>query len=189
MQIPVQVTFRDMPVSDAVEAACWEEAEKLDRYFDRIMGCRIVVAAPHRHQTKGRLYSVKIDLTIPGGEIVVNRDQHEKHAHEDVYIALRDAFQRARRQLEQHVERQRGDVKAHESPDHGRIRQLNREQDCGFIETPDGREIYFHRRSVVEDAYDQLEIGSQVRFVEEPGEKGPQASTVMLLGHHHHFVG
>jgi ribosomal subunit interface protein len=189
MQLPVQVTFRDVPMSDAVEAACWKEAERLERYFDRIMGCRVVISAPHRQHNKGTLYSVRVDLTVPGSELVVNRGQHDQHAREDVYVAIRDAFQKARRQLEDHARRNRGQTKYHEPPAHGRIRELHPAGGCGLIESPDGREVYFHRNAVLNDAFEQLELGSQVRFVEEPGEKGPQATSVALLGRHHHFVG
>lgn len=113
MQIPVQVTFKDMPVSDAVEADVLRHAARLDRYFDRIARCAVTIDSPHQHHHKGRLYSVRIDLTIPGHEIVVNREHPVDHAHEDVYVAIRDAFDAARRQLEDSVRRMRGQVKTH----------------------------------------------------------------------------
>jgi ribosomal subunit interface protein len=110
MQVPVQVTFRDMPVSDAVEAACWDEAAKLERYFERITSCRIVVAASHRHHRKGNLFEVRIVLNVPGSEIVVNREPANHHSDEDVYVAVREAFDTARRQLEEYVDRLRRHV-------------------------------------------------------------------------------
>ena len=90
----LQVTVREMPHSDAVEAAIRRKAASLDRVYARITAVRVTVEAPHHHHHQGNLYTVKLDITLPGGEIVVNRD----HA-EDVYVALRDAFQAARRQL------------------------------------------------------------------------------------------
>jgi ribosomal subunit interface protein len=188
MKLPVQVTFQDIPVSDAVEAACWKEAGKLDRYFERIMGCRVVISSPHRRHARGRLYSVRVDLTVPGSERVVSRNHHDRHAHEDVYVAIRDAFQAARRQLEDHARQRRGQVKTHDAPAHGRIVELHPELQCGSLETPDGRRIYFHRNSVVNGGFDQLESGEKVRFVEQEGREGPQASTVTPLGRHHHLV-
>jgi ribosomal subunit interface protein len=112
MQVPVQVTFRDMPVSDAVEAACWDEAAKLERFFDRITSCRIVVAADHRRHQKGNLFQIRIVLNVPGRELVVNRDPPAHHADEDVYVAIREAFDSTRRQLEEHADRLQQHVRA-----------------------------------------------------------------------------
>ncbi len=120
MQVPVQVTFRDMPVSDAIEAACWEESEKLERYYDRITSCRIVVAESHHRRQKGNLFEIRIDLAVPGRVLVVNREPSKHHRDEDVYVAIREAFERARRQLEDFVDRQRGQVKTHEELPGGR---------------------------------------------------------------------
>ncbi len=107
MQVPVQVTFRDMPVSDSVEARCWEEAAKLERYYDRITSCRIVIAESHRRRVKGTLFAVRIDLAVPRRVLVANREPPLHHADEDIFVAVREAFARARRQLEDHVRRQR----------------------------------------------------------------------------------
>ncbi len=114
MQIPVQVTFRNMDSSAAVEANVREKAAKLERYFDRIVSCRVVVESPHRRHHKGKLYHVRIDLGVPGKEIVVNHSGPKNHAHEDVYVAVRDAFNAAARQLEDHARKVRGDVKSHQ---------------------------------------------------------------------------
>jgi cold shock CspA family protein len=186
MQLPVQVTFRDMPVSDAVEAACWDEAAKLDRYFERITSCRIVVAASHRRHLKGNLFEVRIVLNVPGRELVVNREPPEHHADEDINVAVREAFDTARRQLEDYARRQRGQVKQHEVPPQGQVVKLQPDDGYGFIETADGREIYFHRNSVVHEGFDRLTIGDRVRFVEEAGAEGPQARSVTPTGRSHH---
>ena len=103
MKIPLQISFRDIEHSDAVEARIREKVEKLELYFDRITSCRVVVEAPHRHNHKGKLYHVRVDLTLPGEEIVVARDPKDAHAHEDIYVAIRDSFEAARRQLKKHV--------------------------------------------------------------------------------------
>jgi ribosomal subunit interface protein len=187
MQIPVQLSFRGIAHSDAVEASIRERAGNLEQFYDRITSCRVVVEKPHAHHRKGSLYHVRIDLTVPGREIVVGRDPAAHHAHEDVYVAIRDAFDAARRQLEDHVRKDRGDVKSHEAARHGRVSKLFARSGYGIIETSDGREIYFHRNSVVDDAFDHLETGHEVRFVAAEGEseKGPQATTVHLVGKHH----
>lgn len=109
MQIPLQITIRDMPVSAALEDHIREKAAKLERFYPPLMGCRVVVELPHKHKHKGKQFNVRIDLTVPGSEIVINHDQSE-----DVYVALRDAFEVAKRKLEDYGRRQRGDVKTHE---------------------------------------------------------------------------
>ena len=206
MKIPLQITFRHMPPTPAVEENIREKAAKLDELHDGIMGCRVAVEAPHRHHHKGKAYVVRIDLTVPGGELVVNREPkrlvpkkttlgaepekeltelHEpsKHAaHEDLYVAIRDAFNAAGRKLQNHARRRRGKVKVHEPHAVARIASLRPKEDHGFLLTPDGREVYFHRNSVLAPGFDRLEIGHEVYFAEELGDKGPQASTVRLAG-------
>jgi ribosomal subunit interface protein len=114
MQTPLQITFRDLESSAAVEANIREKAAKLEQYYDHIMSCRVVVEAPHAHQHQGRLYQVLIDLGVPEGELVVSREHHHKdHAHEDVYVAIRDSFDAMKRQLEDYARKRRGDVKRH----------------------------------------------------------------------------
>jgi len=185
MQIPLQITFRHMDPSAAVEERIHEEAAGLEKFCDSIMSCRVVVESPHEHHHQGQLFHVAIDLKVPNKELVVTHGHKQDHAHEDVYVAIRDAFNEMQRQLQDFVRQQRGKVKAHEAPPHGRVSLLVPDEDYGRIETPDGREIYFHRNSVLDNAYDKLEIGNEVRFSEEPGDEGPQASTVQLVGKHH----
>ncbi len=115
MQLPLQITFRKMDTSPSVEAHIRERAEALERHFERITACRVVVEQSTRRQRKGKLYHVRIDLTVPGREIVVKRDPSENHAHEDILVAVRDAFDAALRQLEDHARRARGDVKTREA--------------------------------------------------------------------------
>jgi ribosomal subunit interface protein len=182
MNLPLQISFRDVPPSEAIEAKVRERVAKLERYYDRIMGCRVVIEAPHRRHHQGKLYHVRVDLTVPGGELIVRRDRGEHHAHEDVYVAIRDAFDAARRCLEDYARRQRGEVKAHTAPLVGRVAKLFPLDDYGFLETPAGTEVYFHKNSVLDDAFDQLRIGTDVQFVDEVGERGPQASTVRIMG-------
>lgn len=183
IKIPLQLTFRNMPPSEAVEAHIREKAAKLDLFCDRIMSCRVIVEAPHRRHHKGKLYHVRIDMTAPGGELQVNREPTKHSSHEDVYVAIRDAFDAARRKLQDYTRRQRGAVKLHEALPHARVVRLFPEEGFGFLEVADGREIYFHRNSVLDSGFDRLEIGTEVHFVEEQGEKGPQASTVTLVKH------
>lgn len=110
MQIPLQITIRDMPASAVLEEHIRDKAAKLEQFYPALIGCRVVVELPHKHKQHGKLFNVRIDLTVPGSEIAINRDQSE-----DVYVALRDAFDAANRKLEDYGRRQRGDVKTHEN--------------------------------------------------------------------------
>ena len=182
----LQITFRNIDASPAVEAKIRERARELEQFFDRIVSCRVVIEAPHRRR-HGDLYHIRVDLKVPGHEIVVKRDPPEHHAHEDIYVAIRDSFDAVRRQLEDHVRRQRGDVKAHDVPAHGRIGSLIAERDYGFINASDGTEVYFHRNAVANGGFEKLQVGDEVRFSlhSGEGEKGPQASAVAPIGKHH----
>jgi ribosome-associated translation inhibitor RaiA len=131
MELPVQITYRNMEPSDAVTARIEAEAAKLNTFFDRITSCRVVVEAPHRHHKWGELFHIRIELGVPGTELVVSheptpraalsRDDEaalRKHVevhpeHKDVYVAVRDAFASARRRLQDYVKRLRGEVKLH----------------------------------------------------------------------------
>jgi cold shock CspA family protein/ribosome-associated translation inhibitor RaiA len=182
MQLPLQITFRNLAPSAAIDAAVRKRATRLERFYPRLMACRVVVESPHRRHHQGKVFHVRIDLTVPQGELLVSRDPAEHHAHEDVHVAIRDAFNAARRRLLDYARKQRGDVKAPLAGPRARVARLFPEQDHGFLTTPDGREIYFHKRSVLSDAFGRLAVGDEVAFTEEMGEQGPQASTVRRVG-------
>jgi ribosomal subunit interface protein len=104
MKLPLEITFRNVSRTDEIEARIRAKAAKLDKFFDRIVGCRVVVESPHNHHTKGNHYRVRIEVTVPGGELVVDRDP-ESRDHEDLSVALRDAFLAAQRQLQAYAEK------------------------------------------------------------------------------------
>lgn len=116
MQIPLQITFRGIPPSEFVEAKIREKAGKLDKFHSHIMSCRVAVEAEHHHHHQGNLYHIRIDITTPNKEIVISKEHHDKKAHEDVYVAIRDAFDAAIRQVEDYARIQRGEVKTHAVP-------------------------------------------------------------------------
>jgi ribosomal subunit interface protein len=185
MQIPLQIQFQNLEPSAAVESKVRKHVERLERFFGKIASCRVTIEAPHKHHHQGNIYHVTVDIRALGEEIVANRSPGQHHAHEDVYVAMRDAFNAVRRQLQDKVDEKRGNVKSHDIPPHGRITEIFSPDDYGTITDSDGREIFFHRNSVVSANFDDLEIGSEVRFAEEAGDKGPQASSVRLVGKHH----
>jgi cold shock CspA family protein/ribosome-associated translation inhibitor RaiA len=187
MQIPLKIAFEGgLTPSEALRQRIEREAAKLERFSDRITACRVaVIGRSGRHQ-QGGLYKVRIQIVMPGrDDVMIDRNPEEDHAHEDPYVAVRDAFNAARRRLQDHERRFEGRVKSHEPPPHGVIASLVPEQDYGFIETSDGRELYFHRNAVMNGDFDKLEPGTEVRFAESEGDKGPVASAVHLIGKSH----
>lgn len=185
MPIELQTTYRGFSPPLLANERIRKRVEKLEQLYPRIISCHVVAEESHRRHHKGKLYNVRIDLSIPGGELVANKEHHDKHSHEDFFVAMRDAFDALENRLRSYGERQRGEVKTHEAPPHGRVTKLF--PDYGFIESAEGLEIYFHANSVADDKFASLEVGSEVRFdmLEGEGEKGPQASTVQLIGKHH----
>ena len=178
MEQPLKISFHGVDPTPAIESRIRERAAWLERFHDGIVSCHVTVEVPHRHARKAVSFTVRIDLAVKGAEIVVGGD--ESHANVDLYVAIRDAFATARRQLQDHVRVRRGEVKVNAHPPHARVARLH-DDGYGFLETPDGREIYFHRNSVLNDRFDSLRVGAEVRFAEEQGVNGPQASTVTPL--------
>jgi cold shock CspA family protein len=188
-----------MKPSKEIEELIRAGAAKLDALYSQLVGCRVMVEIPHRHHKKGSPYHVRIDLTVPQGEIIVKREpslsararqlgerEIRKNAevqipHKDLRFAISDAFKAAARRLQDYARRQRGDIKTHESLPEARVSQIFPQQGYGFLASDDGREIYFHKNSVLGRAFPRLKVGAIVTFVEEPGEKGPQASTVRVI--------
>lgn len=199
MRLPLQITFRNMKASDLVEGWIQEEALKLDSFYKRIMSCRVVVEVPHSHHKKGNPYHIRIDLTLPGREIVIKRqpslENRSRRAgergtkkslevdvpHKVLRTAIDDAFKIAGRRLQDYARRQRGDVKSREPLPGGQVVRIFLDEGYGFLATRDGREIYFNEHSVLNRPFKKLKVGTPVAFVEEQGEEGPQASTVRIV--------
>jgi cold shock CspA family protein len=203
---PVQVTFKNMPASGALESEARTRANWLETFYPSIIGCRVVVEIPHRHRARGRHVHVRIELSLPGEDLIVNHEptlhRELKDTEEDSHrkgddveavrkyaiVAVHEAFDTARRRLQEIARRQRDETKTHQEPDHGRVVALPDGSDHGFIETTDGRRVYFHLASVLAEGRAQLAVGADVAFVEEQGDQGPQASTVRVLGKHHYVT-
>jgi ribosomal subunit interface protein len=189
MQNHPKIDFKNMDPSDFITARIEERAGRLSRFFDRIIDCHVTVEAPHRHHQRGNLYCIHVVVQVPGTQIVVNRDRGQDHAHKDVYVAIRDAFDAVERQLAAHAERCRGEVKVHEPPLQGRIARLFPGDGYGFVQLTDGSEVYFHRNSVVAARFEELAIGQPVRLAIADGESeaGPQVTTLRPI-HHMQFT-
>lgn len=187
MTIPLQITFQNMDPSPAIEAGIRKRAQRLERFAERIVSCKVVVEAPHRHHHKGRIYRIGIEISIPGKDIHVTHNPEQDHALEDIHVAIRDAFNAAGRQLQDHVRHMRADVKTHAGPLLGVVTRMFPEKDYGFIESKELGEIYFHANSVTGGGFKELRAGSEVRLSIAEGESphGFQASTVTPVGKHH----
>ena len=168
-----KITIRDMPSSPALEDHIRRKAEKLEHFCQRIQTCRVIIHVPQKHKHQGKLFSVHIDLIVPGKELVVNRKLDE-----DVYIAIRDAFHAITRQLENYVRKRRGDVKTHEATNRGYIKRIVVDEGYGFIQSIDNNELYFSMTNVAYPTFDQLEVGDMVEFISIPIGSGLQAQHV-----------
>ncbi len=185
MEVPVQIDFQGMNAEEKVRGTVLKHVAVLDQRFGRITACRVVIKAPSDRHRTGGLYEINIRLSLPQGrEVDIGRTATADERHADLAFAMNDAFKRARRRLRDQSRRIRGDVKLHEAQPTATVTRVDDKGEFGFLETSDGREIYFHRNSVLSGSLHQFAPGTRVTFCEEAGEKGPQASTVKLLGKH-----
>lgn len=198
MTLPIQITFRNIEPSDRAESMVRKEAGKLEKFYSGIMSCRVAIEVPENRRRFGGLYHVRIDLGVPGGELVIKNEpnlhrsiQAEEQAktakqreiatpHKHLEVAVRDAFRLARRQLEDYARRRRREIKTHET-EQAHVVELFPRKGYGFLETSDGRQLYFHKNSVLGGTFDRMKLGAPVAFAEEDGDRGPQASTVRIL--------
>jgi cold shock CspA family protein/ribosome-associated translation inhibitor RaiA len=181
--VPVEVVFRGLPVSPALEEHIQLRAVALTRFFPRIFDIRVVVEESHRHQ--GKLFRVRIEIAIPGEDVVISREPQESRGHADPYVAVRDAFEAATRRLEERLQRLRGESKLHgSSAEYGEVIRLSPLEDYGFIRTQTGDDVYFHRNSVRSGRFDLLAVGERVRLTvhDSDGAEGPHGSGVRRIG-------
>jgi cold shock CspA family protein/ribosome-associated translation inhibitor RaiA len=181
-----------------LEELVQKEAVKLDRFYDRITSCRVMVERPQR-AASSKLYHVRIDLGLPNGELVVKHtptlhgtlqdiktEKSGKEAesvltHRSPQRAIHEAFHEMRRRLQDYSRQQVGFVKIVQKMAEGKVKEIFPDQGYGFLETTDDRQIYFNQASVLDGHFNRLRVGTRVRFAEEMGEKGPQASTVKVV--------
>ena len=184
METPVEIDFQGMKPVERLHQSVTTHIADLEQRCGRITACRVVLKAPGGHHRVG-LYEVNIRLALPNGrEVNVARTAQQDERYADVDFAINDTFKRARRRLQDRVRRMQGQVKTHEAQPIGAVIRLDPTGEFGFLETADGREVYFHQNSVLDGAFSRLSVGARVAFAEEAGDKGPQASTVRLLGKH-----
>jgi len=185
MAINLQIAYRDFSAPMLAEERIRERVDKLEAMHPRMTSLQVVAEQLERRHTKGKLYRLRLVASMPGRQIAIEKGHADKHAHEDFFVAMRDAFNALEQRLKKFADKQNGDVKEHEVPPHGVVKAVF--PDHGFIESSDGLEIYFHANSIVDGTYDDVDVGTEVRFTvaEKEGEKGPQASSVHIIGKHH----
>lgn len=184
MKVPMEIAFKGVEHTDEIEALIREEADKLERVCHYLVSCRVAVEKRQQHQEVGNPYRVRIDITVPPGhELVVRREPSKGDMHDPLDVVIKHAFASAARQLRKLVEQQRGTVKTHaEQQVTAVVHKLFPQEGYGFLRTADTQdEVYFHRNSVLHDEFDQLAIGTGVRYTAEAGEKGLQATSVQIV--------
>ena len=202
MQLTPNITFRGMRRSRALESDILIRTAKLEHYYPSLIGCRVLIELRGRHHEAGNLVHVRIDLTVAGAEVVISheaglhgtaRDLHARRASKSTeadparkhaLVAIHEAFDSARRRLQDIARRQRGDVKTAVRQQRGRVAELYPLDRYGYIEGADGHHVYFQKNSVLGNAFSRLTVGAPVSYAEESGDKGPQASTVKMVHPH-----
>ena len=181
MQLPLELTFDNVEKTPWIEDLVRRRVDKLEKFHDRITGCRVAIERPHKAASSGNPYRVRLHITVPPGhEVVVTKDPRDGQLNEELKTILIRAFDAAERQLKELSAKQRREVKTRDEPRALVVRKFD-EDGYGFIKTPEGREIYFHENAVAEGAFDRLAVGTEVRFEETMGEMGPQATTVQIV--------
>jgi cold shock CspA family protein/ribosome-associated translation inhibitor RaiA len=183
MEVPIEISFRGVERTPAMEKLIREQAEKLEQVCDHLTSVRVTVEKPQEHLSTGNPYRVRVIARIPPGhELVASREPGEGDMHAPVEKVIRETFHAVWRQVKEIKQRQRGEVKKHPAQETaGIVVKLFKEEGYGFILAPEGHEIYFHQNSVLHGDFDRMSVGVGVRYLEESGNNGPQASTVDIV--------
>ncbi|HKP22648.1 MAG TPA: HPF/RaiA family ribosome-associated protein [Dongiaceae bacterium] len=187
MQRPLEIAFRDLDPSDFIRNLVEERVDRLERFYPNIIGCRVVVEAPHRSaEGHNPPIGISVEVDVPARPRVIAKDMEEQRAMKgDHLAAINRAFEAIERQLEDLKDKQRGVVKRHENARQtGSVVRLFPDQGHGFIEVAGGPELCFTRNAVLDGGFDQLKVGMMVQVTQATAEgpMGPQASSVVVLG-------
>lgn len=183
MQEPLEISFRGVEKNKDMEDLIQKEIEKLERICDSIIRAHISVERPQKHQETGNPYRVRISISVPRNpELVAVQEPGEEDMHKPLHAVIKSTFKKSRRQLKKYMAKRKREVKSHphEQPN-AIVVKIFKDQGYGFLKNLEGKEVYFHKNSVLRGGFDSLEIGAGVHYIEEEGEKGPQASTVRIV--------
>jgi len=184
METPAEIIWHSMDPTPYIAKRIDDRIARLEKFFGRIVRCRVVIEAAHQRHRKGNEYEVRVELGIPGGELSINRRPGDDGAHADLKVAVRDAFDAMERQLRRWKEEHSGRPAAPETPLQGTVAEIDHEERFGHINATDGRSIYFHANSVVTGDFDKLNAGDTVELVVAPQDdaEGLHASAVRSIG-------
>ena len=186
MQTPVEIAFRHIQPSEQLRTEIAAQAKRLEKFSSRITSCQVVVTGPQNRSRNGDVFEVELRIAMPNHkDVIVDKCRDNAPEREHALVAIRQAFEAAKRQIEDAERETRGEVKTRaleRLEGRGRIKKLIGVGDYGFIEAADGGEIYFHRNAVEDRAFDRLKVGDEVRFTQEQGLRGRQAAAVWLAG-------
>jgi len=184
MDVPPEIAFRGVEPTDTLKERILDGIDDLEEVHDRLVSCRVMVEDTTPGRSSGKIYRVRLDIGVPNRTVVVDFKPDGGNEIRDVYQAVKQAFDIGRRRLDQIRERDRDRSHGRDLPPHGRVIKLlttDTGTQYGFLLSGDGREIYFHENAVADADYEDLEVGTEVRFTERRGDEGPQASAVTPL--------
>jgi cold shock CspA family protein/ribosome-associated translation inhibitor RaiA len=182
MERPLEIVFHNMAPSAEIEGLVREKVAKLEKFYPRMIGCRVAVELPHKQHKTGNIPEVHVEIQVPGQTLVVRREHHvhQRRTTPDARSSVREAFDAAKLRLQDFKRKQAREVKPHPAPLRARVSEILAERDYGFITTAEGKELYFHRNSVMDGPFDELKRGDAVHFIEGDGDTGPTAAKVWL---------
>ena len=181
MVAPLDIVWKNIDKSETIEQTVRARADELERLCPRIVALHVFIEEPRRREWRGDLLSIRIRIGVPDDYLTVDHNLHTPQRHEEMSIAVAAAFDAARRRVEDYLRARRGQARIEELWPMGEVVRLSRPQRDGVVRTAEGREIHFNAQVVLHGAYDLLEIGGRVRFVEQAGDNGPRASSVRLF--------
>lgn len=183
MNVPLEISYRGVERNETIDQVVNGEVDHLEEVNDHISSCRVSIEKPQAHIRSGSPFRVRIDVTVPPGhEIVAKREPGQGEMHEELTTVILDAFDGARRQLQELNERQGDETKRARRPQlNAVVDKVFREEGYGFLKNLDGRDVYFHRNSVLNNDFERLSEGTGVYYAEEMGEKGLQASSLRIV--------
>lgn len=190
MQTPLEISYRNIEKDDSIDDLIRQKTGKLEQVCDYLISCHVAVEKTQEHQRTGNPYRVRIDMRVPPGhELTVRKEPTDGDMHDPLDVVIRRTFKVARRKLRDLVEKQRGEIKKHPKQRvNAIVNQVFRKEGYGFLKTIDEKDVYFHKNSVLHNDFDRLQPGTGVHYIEEQGEKGPQATSVQIMDKPGHRV-
>lgn len=181
MNVATEITRRGIETSSVLDELIQERVDKLSRYYPMLLSCRIALEQPHKSRRTGNHYKLRIEMTVPDDILVVSHENHDRSGPESMHVTVREAFERAERQLREFTERKKQRVKAHVVPSVGTVVDLDAGRRSGVIEAPDGRRFQFDERSFLGTDGSDLSVGNLVSFADPSDDRPNIARSVVVV--------